>query len=356
MKSLPWILLVAVFAAAPVAAARQPQQPNPLYSIDVRFLAQFKAGNLKFGALVFLTDHTVAVSLCPYPAPCGMAIFDLSGGLPTLAGQSEGPAGATDLYRAADGGLILARIQGFRWWEGMIYSPKLQYAGTVDGVDSVSGTGRLFENSLRKDGWLISSFADPSQPLAHGGGLLLGYSDSVVVAQDHDTAILENMDGELLATLPMADGPRVSMNAYVVGNDKVLLEQSHLTMVNFKGEILYKMRRLDGWGVRIGQSADGSRLLFDQFTRHVGFWRSFDEDAIAIATLGVGVDDEVSNGEAVTVIDSSTGRTCFHWQSKNDLLSEGQNHADIDPSGKLAAILTVSNIYVYRLPETCPAH
>jgi hypothetical protein len=141
-----------------------------------------------------------------------------------------------------------------------------------------------------------------------------------------------------------------------VGDDKILLEQSGLAVVNLKGKVLYRRKRPDGWGFRIGQSDDGSRILFDRFTRHVGLLRNIAEGAVAFGSLGMGVEDEVSNGEQVTVIDSSIGRPCFTWSSRTELLPEGDYHADIDPTGKLVAIMTSTTLFVFRLPSGCAAN
>jgi hypothetical protein len=55
----------------------------------------------------------------------------------------------------------------------------------------------------------------------------------------------------------------------------------------------------------------------------------------------------------VLVVDTRSGKQCFEWNSTANLLLAGQLHADIDPSGRLVAIMTATTLNIYRLPENC---
>jgi len=45
---------------------------------------------------------------------------------------------------------------------------------------------------------------------------------------------------------------------------------------------------------------------------------------------------------------------CFNLGSPEKLLGRvGGYHADLSPSGRLVAVSTLSDLAIYRLPETC---
>jgi hypothetical protein len=69
--------------------------------------------------------------------------------------------------------------------------------------------------------------------------------------------------------------------------------------------------------------------------------------------MGMSADGYVANGEVVRVTDTGSGKQCFEWHGKENLLSPFQDHADVDPSGRLVAIMTLSNLTIFRLPEAC---
>ena len=79
------------------------------------------------------------------------------------------------------------------------------------------------------------------------------------------------------------------------------------------------------------------------------------ETAIAAATGSMGVGDEEPNGKIALVIDTRSGKHCFEWNSSTNLLVAGQLHADIDPSGRLVAIVTPTALNIYKLPGVCVA-
>jgi len=100
-------------------------------------------------------------------------------------------------------------------------------------------------------------------------------------------------------------------------------------------------------------STDGSRLLYDSFTRRVGPAQAIKEDALVVPTIGMSADGYVPNGEVVRVTDTGSGKRCFEWYGKENLLSPFEDHADIDPSGRLVAIMTQGTLAVFKLPDAC---
>jgi hypothetical protein len=105
----------------------------------------------------------------------------------------------------------------------------------------------------------------------------------------------------------------------------------------------------------MGQSEDGARVLFDRITRHVGLAQRIEEDALILPSMGMSTDGDSPNGELVSVVDTGSGKQCFEWQIKDEFIDELSRHADIDPSGRLVAIISRGTLGIYRLPDICAA-
>jgi hypothetical protein len=122
--------------------------------------------------------------------------------------------------------------------------------------------------------------------------------------------------------------------------------------VNFSGKKITDIPRTPGWGLQHGWSADAQRMLFDHFTTS----RPFLEHVVdSVASVLVPVPEE-SNGERITVVDTATGRICFHVEGKKvQFGSAGETHADISPSGQFVGIATPSTLTIYAMPVTCSA-
>jgi hypothetical protein len=108
-------------------------------------------------------------------------------------------------------------------------------------------------------------------------------------------------------------------------------------------------------GERTKQSLDATRVLHETFTRRVGAAQAFKEKALAVATMGMSTDGDVPNGEMIRVMDTRTGKRCFEWYGTEKLLPPFSDHADIDPSGRLVAIMTQGRLSIFALPDSCRA-
>jgi len=113
------------------------------------------------------------------------------------------------------------------------------------------------------------------------------------------------------------------------------------------------LRPPNGGGWRRGWSEDGRRLIYDYYKRRVSLLRNAGEIALAVATLGVGVMDEIDNSETVRVVDTVMGSTCFEWNSPTLPGIPIGYHADVSPSGKYAAVITDEWLSIYALPDIC---
>ena len=130
----------------------------------------------------------------------------------------------------------------------------------------------------------------------------------------------------------------------------------HAYIVQWNGKRLLKLNSPNGSPQQTRTNESGTRLFFDYSTRHVSPLQSAAELAQTVASLGVGAPDQFSNGEAVRVVESKTGLTCFDWQTRLSRTEAFFSHAALSPSGQLVAIARGATLSFYRLPEQCGVH
>lgn len=351
-------LIHLVTTAVPLPAQKRP--PQPLYSVDLSKLVSQELDINPAGTLTFLTDRTVAVSICRN-LRCYLETLDFGADKPRVIGGIRTDAFQVigTLFRAPDGDVIAGnRVLDLKLRE-VSQIPK--DAGTRPSY--ISTTGDTFVKQDRND-WVVYKIERPRQRILSGTGTILSISDDAVAYFDDGTVHIEGMDGTSLGSFTTPPPKTINFGSYSItpksvptlrflGRNRLWSENgSDVRILDFNGKPIQTLERPEGWGFRIGQSSDGSRILYDRYTRHIPLAQKIEEGAAA--ALGVGADEE-PNGEMVLVIDTRSGKHCFEWNSSAHLLVAGQFHADIDPSGRLIAIMTPTTLNIYRLPEGCVA-
>jgi hypothetical protein len=332
MKSwrLPRILILMAACAASLFAQEVP--PRPLYTIDLSSLVPEGAASHANGTAAFLTDHTLAVGMC-FAAICNLQTFDVSGGGPRQIGQTNDADHYHDIFPSGDGGVLLGGVVRRRAWGAVLLDQGLQTSRWIPKVPGYSALG---------------------EKIAEGQGRLLAHTTSLAAYLDHGTLQIQSIDGKLLGSFEVS--PRSSSTTFsFLGQNRILSKEGGEPEIrDFNGKVLRKLKKPDrALGEKTKQSEDGSRLLYDSFTRRVRPAQTVREDALALATHGLSTDGDVPNGEVVRVIDTGSGKSCFEWYGEEKLLPPFGDHADVDPSGRLVAIMTQSVLAVFSLPETC---
>jgi hypothetical protein len=329
IRRLPSILIGMVCCAASLAAQEVGQQP--VYAVDLSSLVPEGAASHANGTVAFLTDHTLAVGMC-FQAICNLQTFDVSGGSPRQIGQMNDADHYHAMFRSGDGGVLLGGVVRRRAWGAVLLDEGLH---TSRWIPKVPGTSALGEK------------------IAEGQGRLLAHTTNLAAYWDHGTVRIQSIDGKLLGSFEV--GGKSSPTISFLGQDRILFELgSGLEIRGFNGKVLRKLKKPGrALGERKKQSEDGSRLLYDSFTRRVGLAQTIKEDALVVPSMGMSTDGYVPNGEDVRVIDTGSGKACFEWYGKEKLLPPFGDHADVDPSGRLVAVMTQRALAIFRLPDTC---
>jgi hypothetical protein len=327
--------LVAVTSSQGLTGLSSP--PEPLHKIDLSTLDSRMDRPYVQGAIVFLTDQTLAVAMCG-GAGCNLATFDLASGNAHQVGLRNDTPRFRAILRGRDGGVVLSTVRRGGQRGSVLLDPDLHTSHWIPSVPGVSPTG---------------------EKIPEGQGRLLGHTGNVAAYLDEGTVRIQGFDGKLLGSFDSGSSGRKLIPLFCfLGQDRLLFKGGGgLAVRDYNGKVLRTLSGQEhGWGVRIAHSEDGSRLLFDSLTRHVGLAQSIKEKALVLPTMGMSADGDVPNGETVRVIDSGSGRQCFEWKGEATLLPLFGSHADIDPSGRLVAILTHESLAIYRLPDACAVH
>lgn len=322
------VTLMAFVAASSSAGSSATQVPPPLYAIELPSLLLEGGPSYSNGTVAFLSDQTLVVGIC-FRASCNLHTFDLSGGSPRQIGQVNGIDRYHAMLRSSDGGLLLTGVVRGRKRGAILLDEGLHTSRWIPKVPGSSAVG---------------------EKIAEGQGKLLTNTTNLAAYFDHGSVRIQSIDGKILGSFEV--GERHVPSISFLGEDRILFSGTEIR--NFHGKVLRKLRPPGrALGEKTKVSTDGSRLLYDSFTRRVGLAQTIKDDALLLPTMGMEADGWVPNGEVVRVTDTGTGKRCFEWYRKENLLSPFEDHADISPSGRLVAIMTRGKLAVFSLPDAC---
>jgi hypothetical protein len=324
--------LLAVTSSQGLTGPAPPQKPPN--KIDLSALDSGMDRPHVQGAIVFLTDQTLVVSVCS-KAGCNLATFDFANGNARQVGLMNDAPRFRAILRGRDGGIVLSGVRRGGQMGLVMLDPGLHTSQWIPRVPGISPTG---------------------EKIPEGQGRLLDHTANVAAYIDQGTVRIQGLDGKHLGSFDAGSSGRKVIPLFCfLGQDRLLFKGGgRLAVLDYNGKFLRTLRGQEhGWGVRIAHSEDGNRLLFDSLTRHVGLVQSMKEKALVLPTMGMSADGEFPNGEMVRVIETRSGRRCFEWKGEANSLPMFGSHADIDPSGRLVAILTPESLAIYRLPDAC---
>jgi hypothetical protein len=310
--------------------------------------------------LTFVSDETLVLQLC-HPAPSSkcpllLVLQILDSGFRTLA-RRESTEERMSLFRTEQGGIV-AVFNGANSSQLFSTDLNLKYRFSYTPWH-ISLSGKTAAGIVSNNAWTIVRICaslDCAEEVRRVKGELESVSDDAVVLREHDTIQVQTLQGTQIGTFKVKPKSKCATELQIVGQGRLFLQSCGPDrIVDFHGKEIKRFRHPQGWSHRRGWSVDGTRVLYDTYTRTVPALQSVGEVAIAVVTLGAGVADENANGEAVRVVDTTTATTCFEWHDPKNLVDEGVYHADISPSGQLVALVTRGELLIYRLPRRCEA-
>lgn len=331
------------------------------------FVLPEQKGTQVHSTLAFISDDALALLLCPpnLASNCQLVVLQLSGGhIEVLAHKADVYSG-TVLFGSSEGLVFDPHLYG---QPTRLYSRDLSTDDQFPDPGSISlrislsgGTIAVWtkpSRSRQDSRWTIyrvRSLPSPTvEKIKDVVGDLQAVGDDELVMRVGDTIQTEMMDGKVVGSFQVKPRSKDETDIEFAGKDRLYVATwHHDRIVDLNGKELVKLRAPDGWGFRHGWSADGSRLLFDHYTRKVPLLQSVGEDILAVSTLGVGAVDQDDNGEAIRVLDTVTGKTCFDWKDPKHLIDAGRYHADISPDGRLVAVVVEGTLTIYALPDSC---
>lgn len=359
------LILSVFFAGRTWAATNKSSASTDAHAIaTAQFGISTSAGQqMQTSTLAFISDDTLALLLCPHylASNCQLVVLQLSGGhIQVLAHMADVYSG-TNLFRAREGLVLTPKFYGRA---ARLYSRDLSTNEQIPDPGSISLSGGTIavwtkpSRSLQDSRWTIYRVRSSPLPVVEKikevAGHLQAVADDLLVMRVGDTIQTETMDGKVLGSFQVKPISKDQTAVEFAGKDRLYVATwHHDRIVDLNGKELVKLRAPDGWGFRHGWSKDGSRLLFDHYTRKVPLFQSVGEDILALGTLGVGAVDQDANGEAIRVLDTTTGTTCFDWKDPKHLIDAGRYHADISPDGKLVAVVVGGTLTIYALPDSC---
>jgi hypothetical protein len=203
---------------------------------------------------------------------------------------------------------------------------------------------------FKEAGWTALRLAPTPQLVRAGAGQLLSISDEVAVSAVGASIQIETLDGRQVGSIPVGDGGRQRPMVRTAGPGALLLRYGlEERIVDYNGREIARLAPLQGWGFRYGWSDDGSRVLFDHFTRTLTFGMRVAE----LFTVWMGAPRE-PKGEVIAVQDARKGRICFRMASPQGFFGQSAGyHGDLSPSGKWVAVATLAELSVFAVPDSC---
>jgi hypothetical protein len=313
------------------------------------------------GTIAFLSDDRVVLSVChirgDVHCPLLVVLQVTDAGLRPLSTSEHSRSFGS--VRTTEAGAVLVYPNPWLGLPTELLSADLTPKLLIPNNLKISLSGKTIGSNGPNNTWSISLVCpslDCVEEIRNGTGQLQAVSDGQIAILDNSTVRIETIQGKQMGgfkvqsncatELEFADKERIYFRS--CGHDQI---------VDLNGRQMVRLRYPGQWGADFRRwSSDGTRLLYDQTVRTVPALQNIRETALAVATLGVGVIDEVPNGELVRVLDTITGKICFDWTDPKHLANMGvYPHAALSPSGKFVALVTEGELRVYRLPDVCSA-
>jgi hypothetical protein len=313
--------------------------------------------------LAFVSDGTIAISR--YPGPGGR----LTGTLLTAEFRDgkfglqrrkmvdlDRPAMAGGLYAAAHGRILSKLTVPPQLLSGELREVSIIQINQIKVVIPPEHQANFVGEFEGFNSWKLHRLVPTLSLVRAGSGEVLSVTDEFIAVRGDQDVRIETIDGVLKGSFQVPSRSTCYGKVNILGQNRLLMTGCQKdSVVDFRGRELSRLPPREGWGFRFGQSLDGTRILFDNYTRRISFEQKVSEFLTDLITFGMGVPVE-SKGETIRVVDTRTAGICFELESPDHLFGRsGEYHADISPSGDYLALVTTEALSVYRIPSSCTA-
>ncbi len=202
---------------------------EPVNKIDLSALDRSMDRPYVQGAIVFLTDQTLAVSVCGN-AGCNLATFDFANGNTRQVELMNDVPRFSAILRGREGGVVLSGVRRGRQIGLVLLDPDLHTSQWIPRVPGVSPTG---------------------EKIPDGQGRFLGHTANVAAYLDQGTVRIKGFDGRLLGSFDAGSSGRDSIPLFCfLGQDRLLFKGGgRLAVLDYNGKVLRTLRRQEhGWG------------------------------------------------------------------------------------------------------------
>src|SRR5215470_3985351 len=189
------ILMVLAFAALCLTQSAAQKAPlQPLYTVDLSTLVPQGPQIYLTGALTFLTNHTLAVSMCSNQG-CHLETLDFADSKLRVLARTREFENYDDLFRAPEGRVVLDHVlteksQGAVLLDQDLHSSQLMPNAWIHQSD-ISITGETFVQRLHGSDWAAYKISSPPVQLRSGTGQILSVSDDKVAYVDQSIVRIE---------------------------------------------------------------------------------------------------------------------------------------------------------------------
>lgn len=314
-------------------------------------------------SLVFASEDTIAIARYPGSDTVSRFIITIdwrntklqplkSKSLPIYGGGGR----FEHIYGVSNGRILSAVAPNPQLWSRDLN--KLEDT-PIRGLNPPTPQSGMAADWVSVNEWKLYRLGPPTSLVRAGRGEILSVSDTfIAVRGDRDRLRVEgSASGVLAGSFQIPSRSVCGGTVTILGSNRLMLTgcKGEARVLDFTGKEKVILPRGDGWGFRYGVSADGARVLFDNFTRRISTSQRISEFIESLVSLGMGPNIE-SKGEEVRVVDTKTGGVCFDLDSPERQFGvAGQHHADLSPSGRFVAVVDGNELRVYALPASCAA-
>jgi hypothetical protein len=330
------------------------ERPIPVSKLELK--SQWPSG-VATRSLAFAAEDTIAVTQFPGADSVSRSIttFDWRGGkLQARASKSLPMYGGGGIFKEVYGvsnGNILEEVGP----HSQLWSRDLDKLGEAFSrvLRPPAPQAGLVGEWLGANEWKLYRLGPPLSLVRSGRGEILSVSDDfAAVRVGRDVRIENAARGELVGKFQSEPGI-CAERVMILGRNRLMMACNNDRVLDFSGKVVSLLPKRDGWGALFGMSTDGSRVLFDDFTRRIPTFQRVSEFFESVISLGTSPNGE-SKGEQIRVVDTRTGAICFDLDSPDRLFgTAGDLHAALSPSGRYVAVVDGNELSVYALPDSC---